>query len=72
MRVEKMSFEEIKKSLENLSVKKSWKINFEGKKIKVVRKDFSAFEIYHDGHFVTTDETWKRAFELVKVLLQDK
>jgi copper chaperone CopZ len=67
-----MSFDEIKKSLENLSVKKSWKINFEGKKIKVVRKDISAFDIYLNGHFVTTDENWERAFELVQVLLEDK
>jgi copper chaperone CopZ len=63
---------EIKNSLENLPVKKSWKINFEGKKIKVVRKDISAFDIYLDGHFITTDETWEKAFELVQVLLQHK
>jgi hypothetical protein len=63
---------EIKKSLENLAVKKSWKINFVGKKIKVVRKDISAFDIYLNGHFVTTDENWERAFELVQVLLDDK
>ncbi len=64
----KKVIEAIQKSLENLAVKKSWKINFEGKKIKVVRKDKSAFEVYSDGHYVTTDETWERAFELVKVL----
>jgi 3-hydroxymyristoyl/3-hydroxydecanoyl-(acyl carrier protein) dehydratase len=64
--------EEIKSSLENLAVKKSWKINFEGKKIKVVRKDISAFDIYLNGHFVTADESWERAFELVQVLLDDK
>jgi hypothetical protein len=67
-----MSFDETQKSLENLSVKKSWKINFEGKKIKVVRKDISAFDIYLDGHFVNTDESWERAFELVQVLLRER
>jgi hypothetical protein len=63
--------EEIESSLENLSVKKGWKTNFKGKKIKVVRKDISAFDIYLDGHFVTTDESWERAFELVQGLLED-
>ncbi len=67
-----MLLDEIKNSLENLAVKKSWKINFEGKKIKVVRKDNAAFEVYNDGHFVTADETWEQAFELVKVLLENK
>jgi copper chaperone CopZ len=61
---------EIKESLENLAVKKSWKINFEGKKVKVVRKDISAFDIYLNGHFVTTDESWERAFELVQVFYE--
>jgi copper chaperone CopZ len=67
-----MDIDEIKKSLETLPVKKSWKINFEGKKIKVVRKNETAFDVYLDGHFVTTDESWERAFELVQVLLQHK
>jgi hypothetical protein len=67
-----MSVAEIKKLLETLPVKKSLKINFEGKKIKVVRKNETAFEIYNDGHFITTDETWEKAFELAQVLLQHK
>jgi 3-hydroxymyristoyl/3-hydroxydecanoyl-(acyl carrier protein) dehydratase len=64
--------DEIKSSLENLSIKKVWKINHDGTKIKVVRKNETTFDVYLNGHFVTTDESWERAFELVQVLLQHK
>jgi hypothetical protein len=64
--------DEVKKSLENLSVKKVWKINCDGTKVKVSRTGETAFDSYLNGNYVTTDETWERAFELVQVLLEDK
>jgi hypothetical protein len=62
--------ESIKEVLSNLQVKKLWKINHEGRKVKVVRKAENAYDVYHNGHFVTTDETWERSFELAKALLE--
>jgi hypothetical protein len=60
----------IKEALLNLQVKKLWKIDHEGIKVKVVRKAENAYDVYRNGHFVTTDETWEQAFELTKVLLE--
>jgi hypothetical protein len=60
----------IKEALSNLQVKKLWKINHEGRKVKVVRKAENAYDVYHNGHYVTTDETWEQAFELTKTLLE--
>jgi hypothetical protein len=57
-------------ALKNLPIKKLWKINHEGTKVKVKRSAETAFDIYHNGHHVTTDETWESAFELVQVLLK--
>jgi hypothetical protein len=62
--------ESIEEALSNLQVKKLWKINHEGIKVKVVRKAENAYDVYRNGHFVTTDETSERAFELVKALLE--
>jgi hypothetical protein len=64
------TIEAIREALSNLQVKKIWKINHEGIKVKVVRKAEYAYDVYHNGHYVTTDETWERAFELTKVLLE--
>jgi hypothetical protein len=61
---------EIIEALENLQVKKLWKINHEGIKVKVVRKAENTYDVYHNGHYVTTDETWEQAFELTRALLE--
>jgi hypothetical protein len=62
--------QEIKDAISTLKIKKIWKINHQGTKVKVVRKAENAFDIYHNGHHVTTDETWEEAFELTKALLE--
>ncbi len=48
------------------------KLNDEGVKVKVRRSDETSFDVYHNGHFVTTDAQWEQAFELVQVLLDTK
>ncbi len=64
--------DDIQKELQNLPIKKLWKINHEGVKVKVRRSGETAFDVYHNGHFVTTDADWEQAFQLVKVLLDTK
>jgi hypothetical protein len=64
--------DEIENALKNLPIKKLWKINHEGTKVKVKRSAETAFDIYHNGHHVTTDETWESAFELGQGLLKTK
>ena len=68
--IKEKTITEIKDALSSLEVKKLWKINHEGTKVKVVRKTDDAYDIYRNGHHVTTDETWEQAFELVKVFLE--
>jgi intein-encoded DNA endonuclease-like protein len=59
----------IQQVLEKLAIKKTWKINVAGKKVKVVRSATNEYAVYNDGHYITTDENWQQAFELVKALL---
>jgi hypothetical protein len=59
----------IQKTLEQLAIKKTCKINVAGKKIKVVRSAANEYAVYNDGYYITADESWQQAFELVKVLL---
>jgi hypothetical protein len=58
--------------LENLPLKKTWKINADGKKIKVVRKAENCYESYLDGHYITSDEDWQTALQFVLGLLSQK
>jgi hypothetical protein len=40
--------------LQNLSIKKRWKINHEGKKVKVVRDAENEYSIYLNGNYIST------------------
>lgn len=66
--------EKIKKQIEidieNLEIKKLFKINENGNKVKVRRDTENAYSIYLNGQYVTTDETWQQAYELTLVLLE--
>ncbi len=64
--------EQIRNSLENLEVKKLFKINENGNKIKVRRDNVDEYSIYRNGHFVTTDASWQAAYELMLVLINTK
>jgi hypothetical protein len=55
--------------IQNLTVKKLWKINENGHKVKVRRDAESEYSIYLDGHFITTLSDWEDSFNMVKTLL---
>jgi hypothetical protein len=63
--------DKISTALNSLQIKKQWKINVAGKKVKVVRSATNEYAIYNDGHYITADENWQQAFELVKALLNN-
>jgi hypothetical protein len=58
--------------IKNLEVKKLFKINENGNKVKVRRDSENDYSIYHNGHFITTDASWEAAFELATVLINTK
>jgi hypothetical protein len=61
--------QEMEMALKNLAIKKCWKINSNGTKVKVCRKAENAYETYLNGNYITTDTEYSIAFELVKVVL---
>jgi hypothetical protein len=63
--------DKISTALNSLQIKKQWKINVTGKKVKVVRSATNEYAVYNDGHYITADENWQQAFELVKALLNN-
>jgi hypothetical protein len=56
-------------SIQNLEIKKLWKINENGHKVKVRRDAENEFSIYLDGHYITTLADWEDALSMVKDLL---
>ena len=61
--------EKIELEMQQLAIKKLFKINENGQKIKVRRDNDDEYSIYRNGHFVTTDETWEQASALVLTIL---
>ena len=59
----------MKTDIEALAIKKTWKINENGNKVKIVRKGETEFDSYLNGNYITTDENWEQAFEMAKTLL---
>lgn len=59
----------MKTDIEALAIKKTWKINENGNKVKIVRKSETEFDSYLNGNYVTSDENWEQAFEMAKTLL---
>jgi hypothetical protein len=55
--------------IQSLAIKKLWKINENGHKVKVRRDAESEYSIYLDGHFITTLSDWEDSFNMVKTLL---
>jgi hypothetical protein len=72
MKIKQKILDQMQLEIENLEVKKLFKINENGNKVKIRRDTENEYYIYHDGHFVTTDATWQEAFELAVVLINDK
>jgi hypothetical protein len=61
--------QEIEMDIKNLAVKKCWKINRSGTKVKICRKAENAYDTYLNGNYISTDTECTIAFELMKVLL---
>ena len=55
--------------IHNLTVKKLWKINENGNKVKVRRDAESEYSIYFNGHFITTLADCEDTFNMAKTLL---
>ncbi len=55
--------------IQHLVVKKLWKINENGNKVKVRRDSDSEYSIYLDGHYITTLADWEDTFNMAKSLL---
>jgi hypothetical protein len=58
--------------IQNLEVKRLFKINENGNKVKIRRDSVNEYSIYYNGNFITTDATWVAAFNLSLVLINDK
>jgi preprotein translocase subunit SecB len=61
--------EQIVKKLSNLKPNKPFEIKANGNKVKVVLKNETEYHVYLDGQFISTDQDFERAFELIRVLL---
>ena len=67
--IKQKTIDQIQLDIQNLVVKKLWKINENGHKVKVRRDTESEYSIYLDGHFITTLSDWEDSFSMVKTLL---
>jgi hypothetical protein len=72
MKIKQKTIDQMQLEIENLEIKKLFKINENGNKVKIRRDTENEYSIYHDGHFVTTDASWQEAFELAVVLINNK
>jgi hypothetical protein len=61
--------DQIQLDIQHLAVKKLWKINENGHKVKVRRNAESEYSIYLDGHYITTLADWEDSFNMAKTLL---
>jgi hypothetical protein len=67
--IKKKILDQMQLDIQNLAVKKRWKINENGHKVKVRRDAESEYSIYLDGHFITTLADWEDSFNMAKTLL---
>jgi hypothetical protein len=56
-------------SIQNLAIKKRWKINENGNKVKVRRDAEGEYSIYLDGHYITTLADWEDTLNMTKSLV---
>jgi preprotein translocase subunit SecB len=61
--------EQIAKKLSNIKPNKPIEVKANGNKVKVVLKNETEYHVYLDGQFISTDQDFERAFELIRVLL---
>jgi hypothetical protein len=55
--------------IQDLAIKKLWKINENGNKVKVRRDAETEYSIYLDGHYISTLADWEDTFDMAKTLL---
>jgi hypothetical protein len=67
--IKQKTIDQIQLDIQDLAIKKLWKINENGHKVKVRRDTESEYSIYLDGHFITTLSDWEDSFNMVKTLL---
>jgi hypothetical protein len=68
--LEQKILDQIQLSLQNLPVKKLWKINENRHKVKVRRDAENEYFIIFDGYYITTLHECEDTFEMVKTLLE--
>ena len=61
--------EQIKLDIQNLEIKKLFKINENGNKVKVRRSAENEYNIYLNGHHVNTENNWEDAYKMVLALI---
>jgi hypothetical protein len=61
--------QQIAKKLSNIKPNKPLEVKANGNRVKVVLKNETEYHVYLDGQFISTDQDFERAFELVRVLL---
>jgi preprotein translocase subunit SecB len=61
--------EQIAKKLSNIKPNKPIEVKANGNKVKVVLKNETEYHVYLDGQFISTDQDFERALELIRVLL---
>jgi uncharacterized protein (DUF1015 family) len=71
MKIKQKTIEQMQLDIENLKVKKLFKINENGHKVKVRRDSENEYSVYFNGNFITIDATWQQAFQLALVLIND-
>jgi hypothetical protein len=72
MNIKQKTIDQMQLDIQNLEIKKLFKINENGTKVKIRRNSENEYSIYLNGNFITIDTTWETAYELVLVLLSDK
>jgi uncharacterized protein (DUF1015 family) len=72
MKIKQKIIDQMQLDIQNLEVKKLFKINENGTKVRVRRDSENEYAVYLDGNFITTDATWEESFQLAMVLLNNK
>jgi hypothetical protein len=67
--IKQKTIDQIQLDIQDLAIKKLWKINENGHKVKVRRDTKNEYSVYLDGHFITTLADWEDSFNMVKTLL---
>ncbi len=62
--------EQIKLDIQNLEVKKLFKITENNNKVKVRRNAENEYNIYLNGHQVNTENNWEDTFQMVLALIK--